>query len=75
VVGSLLVGLPVGIGLSVLSIRVLGLFFVLPPPLLVVPANALAVLAAFMIATSAVALGVALRSVARQAAAPVLREP
>jgi putative ABC transport system permease protein len=75
VVGSLLVGMPVGIGLSVLSIRVLGLFFVLPPPLLVVPTNALAGLAAFMIATSAVALGIALRAVARQDAAPVLREP
>jgi putative ABC transport system permease protein len=74
VMGSLLVGMPVGIGLSVLGIRVLGLFFALPPPLVVVPIGALAGLAAFMIATSAVALAVTLRAVVRQDAAPVLRE-
>jgi len=75
VVGSLVVGVPVGIGLSVLSVRVLGLFFVLPPPLVVVPVTAIAGLAGFMIATSAVALGFALRAVVRQDPAPVLREP
>jgi putative ABC transport system permease protein len=75
VLGSLLIGVPVGIGLSILAVRVLGLFFTLPPPLVVLPTGALASLAAFMIAMSAVALGVALRRVARQDAAPVLREP
>jgi hypothetical protein len=75
VLGSLAIGVPVGIGLSVVAVRVLGLFFTLPPPLVVLPRGALVSLAAFMIAMSAVALGVALRRVARQDAAPVLREP
>ncbi len=75
VLGSLLIGVPVGIGLSVLAVRVLGLFVTLPPPLVVLPTGALASLAVFMIVMSAVALGVALRRVARQDAAPVLREP
>jgi putative ABC transport system permease protein len=75
VLGSLIIGVPVGIGLSILAVRVLGLFFTLPPPLLVLPTGALASLAVFMIVMSAVALGVALRRVARQDAAPILREP
>jgi putative ABC transport system permease protein len=61
--------------LSILAVRVLGLFFALPPPLLVLPTGALASLAVFMIVLSTVALGVALRRVARQDAAPILREP
>src|SRR5262249_17687230 len=75
VLGSLVVGVPVGVGLAILAVRVLGLFFLLPPPLFVLPTNAVLGLAASMIAMSAVALGVALRRVARQDAAPVLREP
>ncbi|NJC72007.1 ABC transporter permease [Planosporangium thailandense] len=73
VVLSLLIGVPVGIGLSIVSIKVLGLFFVLPPPLVVVPTTALLGFGAFMIAVSVLALGVTLRSVARQDAAPTLR--
>lgn len=75
VFGSLAIGIPIGIGLSILSIRVLGLFFTLPPPLVVVPVAGIAGLAAAMVGTSVVALGLALRAVARQAVAPVLREP
>jgi putative ABC transport system permease protein len=75
VLGSLAIGLPIGIGLSMLAIRVLGLFFMLPPPLVVIPTGALLGFAALMIAVSVVAMGVALSAVARQSAAPVLREP
>jgi putative ABC transport system permease protein len=75
VLGSLLIGVPVGIGLSIVAIRVLGLFFTLAPPLLVLPGGALGTLAAAMVASSAVALGAALVTVTRQAAASVLREP
>jgi putative ABC transport system permease protein len=75
VLGSLAVGLPVGIGLAILTVRVLGLFFTLPPPLLVLPTGALAGLVAFMIVASALALAVVLRIVSRQNAAPALREP
>jgi putative ABC transport system permease protein len=75
VIGSLLIGIPVGIGLSILGIRVLGLFFTLPPPLLVLPKGALFQIAALMIITSALAMAVALRAVTRRAAASVLREP
>jgi putative ABC transport system permease protein len=75
VVGSLAVGVPVGIGLAMLGIRVLGLFFTLPPPLVVVPTGALLGLAGLMIAASAVAMGVTLWVVARRSATPVLREP
>jgi putative ABC transport system permease protein len=75
VIGSLAIGVPVGIGVSMLSIRVLGLFFTLPPPLVVLPGSQLLQLAALMVATSAVAMAFALRAVARQTAAQVLREP
>jgi putative ABC transport system permease protein len=75
VLGSLLVGVPVGLGLAMLTVRVLGLFFTLPPPLLSVPAGALAGLVVLMIAASAVALGIALVAVTRVPAASVLREP
>lgn len=75
VIGSLLIGMPIGIGLSIVAIRVLGLFFTLPPPLYVLPTDALASLAAVMVGMSVVAMGLALRSVARQEPAPVLREP
>jgi putative ABC transport system permease protein len=73
--GSLLIGVPVGLGLAALSVRVLGLFFTLPPPLLSVPLGALAGLVALMIATSAVAIGVALLAVTRLPTASVLRAP
>lgn len=74
VLGGLAVGIPVGLGLGLLSIRILALFFTLPPPLLVVPSGALLALAAVVILTSALALGGALYRVARQPAAAVLRD-
>jgi putative ABC transport system permease protein len=58
-----------------LSVRVLGLFFTLPPPVVVLPGEQLGGLALLMVATSAVVTGFALRAVARQPAAQVLREP
>ncbi|MDP9343409.1 MAG: ABC transporter permease [Actinomycetota bacterium] len=75
VLGSVLIGVPVGLGLGMLTVRVLGLFFNLPPPLLSVPIASLAGLVGFMVATSAVALGGALLAVNRVRAATVLREP
>ena len=75
VAGSLLIGLPVGLGLGMLAVRVLGLFFTLEPPLLTLPAAGLAALALFMAAASAVALGLALAAVTHVRAASVLREP
>jgi putative ABC transport system permease protein len=75
VFGSLAIGIPIGVGLSVITIRVLGLFFVLPPPLVVLPTATLGGLAGFTVLTSALALAVTLRVVARRAAASVLREP
>ncbi|MDQ6915364.1 MAG: FtsX-like permease family protein, partial [Actinomycetota bacterium] len=75
VVGSLVVGVPLGLGLSVLAVRVLGLFFTLPPPLLTIPAGRLLAFVALMVAASAVALGGALVAVNRVGAATVLREP
>ncbi|GIJ54133.1 ABC transporter permease [Virgisporangium aurantiacum] len=74
VVGSLLIGIPLGIGLAALGIRVLQLFFMRPPPLIVVPVGALAGLALCMVVLSAVALGGALRRAARQDTASALRE-
>jgi len=75
VLGSLLVGVPVGLGLAVLTVRVLGLFFMLPPPLLSLPVGALAGLVVLMIAASPLALGIALVAVTRMQTASVLREP
>jgi putative ABC transport system permease protein len=75
VAGSLLIGVPLGIGLSILSVRVLGLFFVLPPPLVSVPAGTLLAFIAVMLAASAGVLAVALRAVTRVSAATALREP
>jgi putative ABC transport system permease protein len=72
---SLLVGVPVGLGLGVTSVRVLGLFFAVPPPLLTVPVRPVATLAVVVLATSAAALGTTLRRVSRIQPAQVLREP
>ena len=74
VVGSLAIGIPVGLGLGILAVRVLGLFFTLAPPLLTVPVGSLIALVLFMAAISAVALGGALVAVNRVRAATVLRE-
>lgn len=75
VLGSLAIGVPVGLGLAALAVQVLGLFFTLPPPLLAVPVAALAGLVALTVGASAVALGAALRAAGGQAVAEVLRAP
>jgi putative ABC transport system permease protein len=74
VLGSLVIGIPIGLGLSILAVRVLGLFFALPPPLLTMPSATLALLCLFMVAVSAIALGATLLAVNRVRAASVLRE-
>jgi putative ABC transport system permease protein len=73
--GSLVIGVPLGLGLAALAARVLGLFFFLPPPLLAVPALPLAALGLLVAAASALALGLALAAVNRRGVPAVLREP
>jgi putative ABC transport system permease protein len=73
--GSLAIGVPLGLGLAVLAGRVLGLFFFQPPPLLAVPALPLAALGLLVVGASALALGVALAAAGRRSPATVLREP
>jgi putative ABC transport system permease protein len=73
--GSLAIGVPLGLGLALLAARVLGLFFTLPPPLLTVPAAALAALALLVVAASALALAGALVAAGRRDVATVLRGP
>lgn len=75
VLGSLVIGVPVGLGLALLAVRVLGLFFSLPPPLLTVPAASLVVFVLFMVITSAIAFAAALAAVTRVRPAAVLRDP
>jgi putative ABC transport system permease protein len=75
VLGSLALGLPIGVALGVVSVRVLELFFTLPPPLVTVPGESLVALAALVVAVSALALCAALAAVTRIAPAEVLREP
>ncbi len=75
VVGSVVVGIPLGLGLSALAVRVLVLFFRLPPPLLTIPVTTLVLFVLLLIAASGVAIGWALRTVARIAPATLLREP
>ncbi|MBO3751428.1 ABC transporter permease [Streptosporangiaceae bacterium NEAU-GS5] len=75
VAGSLVIGIPVGLGLGVLAVRVLSLFFTLPPPLLTLPVTGMITVAALMLAMSAIALGPVLARIGRIEAAPLLREP
>jgi putative ABC transport system permease protein len=75
VLGSLIFGIPIGLGLGVLAIQVLGLFFALQPPLLTVPTGGLLALVLFVMAASTFALGIALASVNRIQPASVLRTP
>jgi putative ABC transport system permease protein len=74
VIGSIAIGVPVGLGLGLLSVRILGLFFKLPPPLLSIPVGTLIGFVAFMLAASAIALWAALMRVDRMSAATILRE-
>ena len=73
--GSIVIGVPIGLGLAVLSVRVLDLFFALPPPLVVVPWDDLVVLAGLVVGFSALALAAALLALRRRGVAAVLREP
>jgi putative ABC transport system permease protein len=75
VLGSLLIGVPVGLGLALLEVRVLALFFSLPPPLLTVPAGSLVGFMVFMLMPSGIAMAAALAAVTRVQPASVLREP
>jgi putative ABC transport system permease protein len=74
-VGSVLIGIPVGVGLAVVAVRVLGLFFTLPPPVLSLPVGALALLGTTVLLASGAALALALRRVSRLEVAALLREP
>lgn len=74
VLGSLSIGVPVGLGLGILAVRVLGLFFTVAPPLLTIPAGGLITVALFMVIASTVALAAALVAVSRVRVASVLRE-
>jgi len=75
VLGSLLIGVPVGLGLALLEVRVLSLFFALPPPLLTIPTGALVVFIVFMVMASTIAMAATLAAVTRVRPASVLREP
>jgi putative ABC transport system permease protein len=75
VLSGIVIGVPIGLGLGILSVRILGLFFTLAPPLLTVPVGTIAGFVLLMAATSAIALGGALFAVSRVEAAEVLREP
>ncbi len=73
--GSVVIGLPLGLLLGMLAVRVLGLFFTLPPPLLTLPSDTLGVFFLLLFCTSAAALGLSLVRVLRLSAAAALREP
>jgi putative ABC transport system permease protein len=75
VLGSLVIGLPLGLLLGMLAVRVLGLFFTLPPPVVSVPAVSLVGFVLLMVIASGVALAAALLAVTRIAASAALREP
>jgi putative ABC transport system permease protein len=75
IVGSVAIGVPLGLGLGVLAVRVLALFFTLPPPLLTVPTGGLLVLGATVLVLAAASLAIALWRVSRVAVGVVLREP
>ena len=74
-VGSVIIGIPVGVGLGMLAVRVLGGFFVLPPPLVTVPFLRVAGLAGLVLLGSWVALTFALRRMRRLNVAEVVGEP
>jgi putative ABC transport system permease protein len=75
VVGSLAIGLPLGLLLGILAVRVLGLFFTLPPPLVSLPALTIVGFAVLIVLASTVALGGSLLAVRRVGATSALREP
>ncbi len=74
-VGGILIGLPLGLLLGILTVRVLGLFFTLPPPIVSLPTLTLAGFVLLIVLASAVALGGSLLAVRRVGAQTTLREP
>lgn len=75
VLAALAIGVPVGLGLAMVSVRILGLFFTLQPPLLTVPVPTLGAFAAVTVAGSAVAIAAAVVAIGRVTPATTLREP
>jgi putative ABC transport system permease protein len=75
VLGSLIFGIPIGLGLGMLAVQVLGLFFALQPPVLTLPVSGLVALVFLVVAASAGAIGIALRAITRILPASILREP
>jgi len=71
---SVVLGVPLGLGMTTLTTRVLGLVFTLPPPLLRVQASEVGILVGLVAGASAITLGAALAAVARLRPAAVLRE-
>ena len=71
---SLVVGIPLGLGMTTVTNRVLALLFSLPAPLLRVPGARLALLVVLVAGASALSLAAALAAVARLRPAAVLRE-
>jgi putative ABC transport system permease protein len=74
VLGSLVIGIPVGLALALLAVRVLGGFFVLPPPLLSVPIVDITALVALVLLTTGAAFFIALERLRRSNLAGLLRE-
>jgi putative ABC transport system permease protein len=74
VAASLVFGLPIGIGMALLSTRVLTPVFTLPPPLLVIDEAGLLGLIGLVLLASAVSIVASLVAVARLPTAQVLHE-
>ncbi|GAC1305233.1 MAG: hypothetical protein NVSMB16_00680 [Acidimicrobiales bacterium] len=74
VAASVLLGVPVGLGMAIISARILNPLFTLRPPLLRVDPLALAGLVAGVLAATAIAMVVTLVGVARLRTVSVLRE-
>jgi putative ABC transport system permease protein len=74
VTASVALGVPVGIGMAMISVRVLNPLFSLGPPLISIDGAALAGLLAGVIAATALALIASLGTVARLRTVSVLRE-
>lgn len=74
VTASLLLGVPIGIGMALLSTRVLTPLFTLPPPLLAIDGQGLFGLLGLVLLASAVSIVVSLIAVARLPTVQVLRE-
>jgi putative ABC transport system permease protein len=74
VLGSLVVGIPIGLALALLAVRVLGGFFVLPPPLLSVPVLGITALVALVLLTTGLVFFAALERLRRSNLSGLLRE-